>query len=154
MEAKRSPRTLAQSKRARLFLDTRSVGCGTPEFEGKAHTPQAPGGSSTGSAVAVAAGFSPLAMGTETIGSIITPTSRAALYALKPTAGVQDTTGLYSLTDFFDSPGPMAKSSADLALLTEILLDRLTSYRNLPSWERNWRPITCTALYKIDARTC
>ncbi|KAK0655603.1 amidase signature domain-containing protein [Cercophora newfieldiana] len=48
----------------------------------------APGGSSTGSAVAVASGFTPLAMGTETIGSIITPASRVALYALKPTAGI------------------------------------------------------------------
>ncbi|KAG8160830.1 hypothetical protein KVR01_009094 [Diaporthe batatas] len=47
----------------------------------------APGGSSTGSAVAVAAGFSPLGIGAETIGSIITPASRAGLYALKPTAG-------------------------------------------------------------------
>ncbi|KAK0715381.1 amidase signature domain-containing protein [Lasiosphaeris hirsuta] len=67
----------------------------------------APGGSLTGSAVAVATGFSPLAMGTETIGSIITPASRAAL--------------LYTLTDFFDSPWPMAKSAADVIALTEIL---------------------------------
>ncbi|KAB8279596.1 amidase signature domain-containing protein [Aspergillus minisclerotigenes] len=47
----------------------------------------APGSSSTGSAVAVAAGFSPLAMATETIGFIVTPSTRAALYALKPTTG-------------------------------------------------------------------
>ncbi|OTB04265.1 hypothetical protein M426DRAFT_11887 [Hypoxylon sp. CI-4A] len=51
----------------------------------------APGGSSTESAVSVAAGFSPLALGAETIGSIVTPSVRAALYALKPTIGIQDT---------------------------------------------------------------
>ncbi|GAM36146.1 hypothetical protein TCE0_018r05007 [Talaromyces pinophilus] len=84
----------------------------------------APGGSSTGSAVSVAAGFAPLAMGTETIGSIVTPSTRAALYALKPTVGIQDSTGLYCMTEFFDSPGPMAKSAADVCVLTEILLGR------------------------------
>ena len=61
-----------------------------------ANTKQTPGASSTGSAVAVAAGFSPLAMATETIGSIVTPSTRAGLYSLKPTTGVQDTTGLYT----------------------------------------------------------
>ncbi|KAL2194061.1 amidase signature domain-containing protein [Corynascus similis CBS 632.67] len=81
-----------------------------------------PGGSSTGSAVAVAAGFSPLTLGTETIGSIITPASRAGLYALKPTVGIQDTRGLYTMTDFFDSLGPMAKSAEDVLALAEILL--------------------------------
>ncbi|KAI0144710.1 amidase signature domain-containing protein [Pestalotiopsis sp. NC0098] len=83
-----------------------------------------PGGSSTGSAVAVAAGFSPLALGTETIGSIVTPAGRNALYALKPTVGTQNSKGMYRMTDFYDSPGPIAKSSADLALLAVILLDQ------------------------------
>lgn len=63
-------------------------------------------------------------MGTETIGSIVTPSTRAALYALKPTVGIQDSTGLYCMTEFFDSPGPMAKSAADVRVLTEILLGR------------------------------
>ncbi|CAG8892895.1 unnamed protein product [Penicillium egyptiacum] len=95
----------------------------------------APGGSSTGSAVAVAAGFSPLAMATETIGSIVTPSTRTGLYALKPTTGVQDTTGLYTMTEFFDSPGPMAKSAADVRVLSEILLGRLFNSPQLGSWE-------------------
>ncbi|OQE35354.1 hypothetical protein PENCOP_c013G04170 [Penicillium coprophilum] len=95
----------------------------------------APGGSSTGSAVAVAAGFSPLAMATETVGSIVTPSTRAGLYALKPTPGIQDTTGLYTMTEFFDSPGPMAKSAADVRVLSEILLDRLFTSPQLGSWE-------------------
>ncbi|KAK4868060.1 hypothetical protein LT330_007258 [Penicillium expansum] len=95
----------------------------------------APGGSSTGSAVAVAAGFSPLAMATETIGSIVTPSTRAGLYAIKPTIGIQDTTGLYTMTEFFDSPGPMAKSAADVRVLFEILLSRPFSSPQLDSWE-------------------
>ncbi|KGO66561.1 Amidase [Penicillium italicum] len=95
----------------------------------------APGGSSTGSAVAVAAGFSPLAMATETIGSIVTPSTRAGLYAIKPTIGAQDTTGLYTMTDFFDSPGPMAKSAADVRVLSEILLGHPFNSPQFGSWE-------------------
>ncbi|KAH8689444.1 amidase signature domain-containing protein [Talaromyces proteolyticus] len=95
----------------------------------------APGGSSTGSAVAVAAGFSPLAMGTETVGSIVTPSTRAGLYALKPTIGIQDTTGLYTMTDFFDSSGPMAKSAADVRMVAEILLGRSFDFSQLGLWE-------------------
>ncbi|KAJ5673954.1 amidase signature enzyme, partial [Penicillium macrosclerotiorum] len=93
----------------------------------------APGGSSTGSAVAAAAGFNPLSMATETIGSIVTPSIRAGLYALKPTIGTQDTTGLYTMTEFFDSPGPMAKSAADVRVLSETLLGRL--FEKSHSWE-------------------
>ncbi|TFB01466.1 hypothetical protein CCMA1212_006409 [Trichoderma ghanense] len=95
----------------------------------------APGGSSTGSAVAVAAGFSPLAMGTETIGSIVTPSTRAGLYALKLTTGALDTTGVYTMTDFFDSAGPMAKSAADVRTMTEILLQRTFNSDKFGTWE-------------------
>lgn len=95
----------------------------------------APGGSSTGSAVAVAAGFSPLAIGAETIGSIITPASRAALYALKPTVGLQDMAGSYSLTDFFDSPGPMAKCTADVQALLEVMLGTKFLSTGLEEWK-------------------
>ncbi|ETS78057.1 hypothetical protein PFICI_10119 [Pestalotiopsis fici W106-1] len=84
----------------------------------------APGGSSTGSAVAVAAGYSPLAMAGETIGSIVTPTVRTALFALKPTHGVQDAAGMYRMAEFFDTPGPMGKCAADVISLSEILLGR------------------------------
>lgn len=74
-------------------------------------------------------------MATETIGSIVTPSTRAGLYALKPTTGAQDTTGLYTMTEFFDSPGPMAKSAADVRVLSEILLGRLFTSPKLGSWE-------------------
>lgn len=96
---------------------------------------QAPGGSSTGSAVAVAAGFSPLAMGTETVGSIVTPSTRAGLYALKLIHGSLDTTGVYALSEFFDCVGPMAKSAADVRLMTEILLKRTFGSAKMGTWE-------------------
>ncbi|KAI1119428.1 amidase signature enzyme [Nemania sp. NC0429] len=95
----------------------------------------APGGSSTGSAVSVAAGFSPIAMGAETIGSIVTPAVRAALYAIKPTVGVQDTSGLYKLSEFYDSPGPMAKCASDVLDMTELLLGRTLRSPSTGTWE-------------------
>jgi amidase len=74
-------------------------------------------------------------MGGETIGSIITPSTRAALYALKPTFGVQDVAGLYRMSDFYDVPGPMAKCSADVMVVSELLLGRPLSSPNMESWE-------------------
>lgn len=70
----------------------------------------APGGSSTGSAVAVASGFSTLAIGTDTIGSLITPANRAALYALKPTAGQIPMDGIFNLSKTFDAVGGMVST--------------------------------------------
>lgn len=82
----------------------------------------APGGSSTGSAVSVASGFSTLAIGTDTIGSLVTPANRAALYALKPTVGSVPTDGIFTLSKTFDSVGGMAKSAKDLVALTDALM--------------------------------
>ncbi|CBX97363.1 hypothetical protein IAQ61_007216 [Plenodomus lingam] len=82
----------------------------------------APGGSSTGSAVAVAAGFSTLAIGTDTIGSLTTPANRAALYALKPTAGAVPMDGIFNLSKTFDAVGGMAKSAKDLVALMDAIM--------------------------------
>ncbi|KAK3901220.1 amidase signature domain-containing protein [Staphylotrichum tortipilum] len=113
-----------------------------------------PGGSSTGSAVAVAAGFSPLAVGAETIGSIITPANRAGLYALKPTVGVQDTRGTFTLTDSFDSPGPMAKSAMDVLLLTEILFGKSFSREKLGAWDALSVGFLDLDVWKMGEETC
>ena len=83
--------------------------------------PDSPGGSSTGSAVSIAAGYTPLAIGSETYGSIIEPASRAGLYALKPTVGQITSTGLWTVSSTCDSLGPMAKSSHDLVELYNIM---------------------------------
>ncbi|KAM7205425.1 Glutamyl-tRNA amidotransferase subunit A, mitochondrial [Naviculisporaceae sp. PSN 640] len=117
----------------------------------------APGGSSTGSAVSVAAGFAPLTIGAETIGSIITPASRAALYAIKPTVGVQDTSGMFCISEFFDSPGPMAKSVGDLAALMDVLLPGRGFYdefygrsRGKNGYEGRWSALSNVAF--VDPR--
>lgn len=81
-----------------------------------------PGGSSSGSAVGVAAGFVPWSIGGETDGSLVTPASRSSLYALKPTINSVSSEGVFMLTKSLDSIGGMAKSVDDLVDLTEILL--------------------------------
>ncbi|OAQ99133.1 hypothetical protein LLEC1_03432 [Akanthomyces lecanii] len=82
-----------------------------------------PCGASTGSAVGVSAGFSPLAIGTEVDGSLTQPAARASLYALKPTIGSTELGGIFAVSAEFDSVGAMAKSSRDLALLSELVLN-------------------------------
>lgn len=81
-----------------------------------------PCGASTGSAVGVSAGFSPLALGTEVDGSLVQPAARAGLYAIKSTIGSTELEGVFVVSEDFDSLGAMAKSSRDLALLAEIIL--------------------------------
>ncbi|MCJ1435812.1 hypothetical protein MMC27_005187 [Xylographa pallens] len=80
-----------------------------------------PGGSSSGSAVGVAAGFAPLALGTETSGSVVMPANRAGLYAMTPTRGSVSLEGVFALSRDFDKLGAMAKCPADLALLMSAL---------------------------------
>ncbi len=84
------------------------------------------GGSSAGSAAAVAAGFSPLSVGTECCGSLITPANRGALYALKCGLDEVDVEGCFHFSDCIDFIGGMAKSSDDLAMLTAALMKRQT----------------------------
>ncbi|KAK4151888.1 amidase signature domain-containing protein [Chaetomidium leptoderma] len=86
-------------------------------------SPTSPGGSSTGSAVSVSAGFALLGVGTENDGSIVQPASRQALYALKPTLGFVSAEGSWSISKSLDTPGAMARSVHDLAAATEALLN-------------------------------
>ncbi|KAK5170220.1 uncharacterized protein LTR77_004806 [Saxophila tyrrhenica] len=82
------------------------------------------GGSSSGSAAAVAAGFAPLSVGSECCGSLITPANRAGLYALKCGLDVVDVEGVFHYTDCIDFIGGMAKSVEDLSMLTAALMQR------------------------------
>lgn len=75
------------------------------------------GGSSSGSAVAVAAGLAPLAVGTETSGSIIVPAARNGVVGLKPSVGLLDRNGIIPASHHQDTPGPMARSVFDVALM-------------------------------------
>ena len=84
---------------------------------------QGPGGSSSGHSIAVSAGFAPVAIGTETSGSLIFPADRAALYTIKPTAGIVPQAGIVPISHRFDIAGPMAKCSQDVALLLDVMVD-------------------------------
>ena len=76
-----------------------------------------PSGSSSGSATAVALGLVPLAVGTETDGSITSPAAHQSLVGLKPTVGLVSRSGIVPIAPSQDTAGPMARSAADAAVL-------------------------------------
>lgn len=94
---------------------------GTPWNPWDLATPRTPGGSSSGSGVAVAARMAPWAIGTDTGGSVRLPASFCGLTGLKVTIGRVSTAGIVPLSTTLDTPGPMARSVADVALLYTIL---------------------------------
>jgi len=104
--------------------------CATTEFanmhpsaarnpHGLRHTP---GGSSSGSAAAVAAGFVPLALGTQTGGSVIRPGSFCGVFAFKSSWGRTETHGVHELGRSLDTIGWFAREAADLEVLSPVLL--------------------------------
>ena len=89
---------------------------GTPLNPWK-QTPHVPGGSSSGSAVAVASGLVPAALGTDTGGSVRIPASLCGLVGLKTTVGRVGRSGVYPLSLRLDSIGPLTRSAEDAALV-------------------------------------
>jgi Asp-tRNA(Asn)/Glu-tRNA(Gln) amidotransferase A subunit family amidase len=86
------------------------------------HDPEhTPGGSSSGSAAAVAAGMVPLALGSQTAGSTIRPASFCGVYGFKPTHGLIPRTGVLQLSRTLDHVGFFSRNVEDLALLAEVL---------------------------------
>jgi len=81
----------------------------------------APGGSSSGSAVAVAAGLTPLALGTDTGGSIRAPAALCGTVGLKTTVGRISRAGVYPLSWTFDSVGPLTRGVEDAAIVYQAL---------------------------------
>lgn len=87
------------------------------------HNPEhTPGGSSSGSAAAVAAGMVPLALGSQTNGSTIRPASFCGVYGFKPTHGLIPRGGMLQLSRTLDHVGLFARSLEDIALLGEQLV--------------------------------
>jgi amidase len=84
---------------------------------------RSPSGSSSGSAAAVAAGLAPLAVGTETDGSIVTPASMCGVVGIKPTVGLVSQQGLVPIAHSMDTAGPLATTVADAARLLQAMAD-------------------------------
>ncbi len=80
-----------------------------------------PGGSSSGSAAAVAAGFCDIALGSDTGGSIRTPASHCAVVGVKPSYGLVSRYGLIDLSMSLDVIGPLARSVEDTALMLDVI---------------------------------
>src|SRR5258706_2000786 len=80
-----------------------------------------PSGSSSGSAVAVSANLSPLAIGTETDGSIVSPSSLCGIVGIKPTLGLVSRAGIIPISHSQDTAGPMARTVTDAAILLSAL---------------------------------
>ncbi|MBI3374049.1 MAG: amidase [Betaproteobacteria bacterium] len=86
------------------------------------HNPEhTPGGSSSGSAAAVAAGMVPLALGSQTNGSVIRPAAFCGVYGFKPTHGLIPRTGILALSRTLDHVGLFARTLEDIALAAEEL---------------------------------
>ena len=92
---------------------------------GQTHNPfaleRSPSGSSSGSAVAIAAGLSPLAIATETDGSILSPSAVCGIVGIKPTVGLVSRRGIIPISESQDTAGPMARSIADAATLLSVI---------------------------------
>ncbi|KIC41373.1 glutamyl-tRNA amidotransferase [Ruegeria sp. ANG-S4] len=80
-----------------------------------------PGGSSSGSAAAVAARHVPIAVGTQTGGSVIRPASFCGVYGFKPSRGTISRSGVFRTSESLDHIGGFANSLEDIALLTDVL---------------------------------
>lgn len=94
---------------------------GTPRNPWDPETPRTPGGSSSGTGVAVAARMAPWGIGTDTGGSVRLPAAFCGLTGLKVTVGRVSTWGIVPLSTTLDTPGPLARTVEDVALLYEAI---------------------------------
>ena len=98
-------------------------------------------GSSGGSAAAIAAGMVPIALASDTGGSIRIPASVCGIYGMKPTYGRIPKSGGVSLAPSMDHPGPLARNLADLSLALEVMSgfdknDSISLRSSLPRLDR------------------
>ena len=92
-----------------------------PELDDKGVPIVIPGGSSSGSAVAVAAGLAAAAIGTETSGSLLSPASQNGVVTVKPTVGLISRAGVIPIAHSQDTAGPLTRTVRDAAILLNVL---------------------------------
>ena len=134
---------------------------GTPWNPWDPQRQRTPGGSSSGSGVAVAAGLTPWAVGTDTGGSVRLPASWCGITGLKTTCGRVSTHGVLPLSPTLDTPGPMARNVEDTALLYAVMqgedpLDPLTRglpYTDpMPALKRGVRGVRLASIPEVERR--
>ncbi|RXJ72128.1 amidase [Veronia nyctiphanis] len=100
---------------------------GYSEIGGQTKNPyyldRSPCGSSSGSAAAISANLAPLAVGTETDGSIVAPAAHCGIVGLKPTVGLVSSAGIVPISHSQDSAGPMARRVEDVAMLLNAMVN-------------------------------
>jgi aspartyl-tRNA(Asn)/glutamyl-tRNA(Gln) amidotransferase subunit A len=109
-------------------LSTHEFAIGGPSFDlpwpparNPWNTDHHPGGSSSGSGAGVAAGLFPLALGSDTGGSVRNPASACGIVGLKPTYGLVSRRGVFPLSFTLDHVGPLTRTVADNALILDVL---------------------------------
>jgi amidase len=109
-----------------------------PELDDKGVPIVLPGGSSSGSAVAVAAGLAAASIGTETSGSLLSPASQNGVVTVKPTVGLVSRAGIIPIAHSQDTAGPLTRTVRDAAILLNVLaaadpLDPATAAQQRPA---------------------
>lgn len=107
------------------------------------------GGSSSGSGAGTAASYAVAAVGTETSGSILSPSSKNSLVGLKPTTGLLSRSGIVPLSSTFDTPGPMSRNVIDNAILLSAMSGEDSTdpaTKDNPKNKKYWEDLTIGTL--------
>jgi aspartyl-tRNA(Asn)/glutamyl-tRNA(Gln) amidotransferase subunit A len=121
---------------------------GTPLNPRDRANPRAPGGSSSGSGVAVAAGLVPAALGSDTGGSVRMPASFCGCVGLKTTIGLIDISGAVPLAPMFDTIGPLTNTVADAAALLAVMAPAQDDHS--PGWTDRLAAIARGAVGQVE----
>ena len=128
--------------------DSGAFGVVTPAVTNPNHPSLIAGGSSGGSAAAVAAGLCDAALGTDTGGSVRIPAACCGVYGFKPTYGVISVAGIRPLTERFDHVGILARTIAEIHKITTALVP------HLPAAQSGTAPRAATSAPLRDTRPC
>ncbi len=110
------------------------------------------GGSSSGSGTAMAANYAAAAVGTETSGSILSPSSSNSIVGLKPTVGLLSRGGIVPISGTLDTPGPMTRNVTDNAILLSAMYGKDssdTATRESPENEKYWENLKTASLQGV-----